>query len=351
MDTNAAISVFQKNHPAYCVFTSRLHDLIEELLKQGAIKTHFMESRAKTLESFSDKVNRPGKSYKNPVDEMPDLCGIRVIVYYTDDLLKVGALLKEEFNIIEEELSHQPSGYSADKFGYLSAHYVIGLAKNRAMLPEWRGFAKMHAEIQVRTVLQHAWAAVSHALQYKREGDVPFELRRRLFRLAGLFEIADEEFIAVRNEDAKRTNEAKQAIAAGNEEIRLDAPALIGFIETWDRMPKIEEKMKNLGFEFFEADSDNKHWGIIVECCEEIGIRTLADFKDCLNFDPNPYLEKIKTSSSWRVTNAFALLLLLIRAKHEYFSIEKLKSKGWGKDVAARVIAGAKATSAKEVDP
>jgi trimethylamine:corrinoid methyltransferase-like protein len=52
----------------------------------------------------------------------------------------------------------------------------------------------MHAEVHVRTVLQHAWAAISHSLQYKKEDDVPAALRRRLNRLAALLELADQEF-------------------------------------------------------------------------------------------------------------------------------------------------------------
>jgi hypothetical protein len=54
--------------------------------------------------------------------------------------------------------------------------------------------------VQVRTVLQHAWASISHALQYKQEDDIPRALRRRLARISALLEVADEEFAELNRE-------------------------------------------------------------------------------------------------------------------------------------------------------
>lgn len=46
----------------------------------------------------------------------------------------------------------------------------------------------------MRTAAQHIWAAASHVLQYKRESDVPFPLRRAITRSAALLETVDLEF-------------------------------------------------------------------------------------------------------------------------------------------------------------
>lgn len=98
-------------------------------------------------------------------------------------------------------------------------------------MPEWRSFKNFHAEIQVRTVLQHSWAAVSHALQHKREGDVPLALRRRIFRLAGLFELANEEFIQIRNENIEISERSTAAVIDNLPNIKIDAPIVRQFLK------------------------------------------------------------------------------------------------------------------------
>jgi hypothetical protein len=55
-------------------------------------------------------------------------------------------------------------------------------------------FARFHAEIQVRSILQHSWASISHGLDYKTDEAVPEEVRRQLFRVAALLETGDELF-------------------------------------------------------------------------------------------------------------------------------------------------------------
>ena len=87
----------------------------------------------------------------------------------------------------------------------------------------------MHSEVQIRTVLQHAWASVSHKLQYKRESEIPAALRRRLTRLAGLFELADDEFLALRLADS----EVREKIELDVHEQRDAIPLDLVSIESW----------------------------------------------------------------------------------------------------------------------
>lgn len=52
----------------------------------------------------------------------------------------------------------------------------------------------LKAEVQVRTVTQHVWAAASHVLQYKQEASVPLPVRRSIYRVSALLETVDLEF-------------------------------------------------------------------------------------------------------------------------------------------------------------
>jgi hypothetical protein len=100
-------------------------------------------------------------------------------------------LLHEEFEVIEH-VKH--SGPKPDAFGYASEHLLLMLKSPRAELREWKNFQSVLAEVQVRSILQHAWASISHSLDYKSADQVPPEARRKLFRVAAMLETADEVF-------------------------------------------------------------------------------------------------------------------------------------------------------------
>ncbi|MNJ50543.1 GTP pyrophosphokinase YwaC [compost metagenome] len=64
--------------------------------------------------------------------------------------------------------------------------------------PDARGLDGLKAEIQIRTMLMHAWAAISHKLLYKKEDDAPTQVKRQLNRLSALIELADEQFDSIK---------------------------------------------------------------------------------------------------------------------------------------------------------
>jgi ppGpp synthetase/RelA/SpoT-type nucleotidyltranferase len=88
---------------------------------------------------------------------------------------------------------------SPNVFGYLSVHYVVSFDKNRLKKKAFADYKDIRFEIQIRSILQHAWAEIEHDLGYKSEIEVPDEIRRKFSRLAGLLEIADSEFISLRD--------------------------------------------------------------------------------------------------------------------------------------------------------
>ncbi|MER0216271.1 MAG: hypothetical protein DU481_08785 [Nitrosomonas sp.] len=332
--------------PTYESFTFKLENLIADVLKVEGIRVHFTESRAKTPGSLKEKISRPGKSYDDPLNQIPDLVGIRVVLYYQDDIEKVGDLIKREFEVLEEERSHQISEYSPDQFGYLSVHYLIRLNKTRANLIEWKATGSFRAEIQVRTVLQHSWAAISHALQYKREGDVPISLRRKLFRLAGLFELADEEFMELRHAGTRLAEESREVVKRNNDLARLDAPVVREFISSSLRFKEIMQSMRQIGFVFKTLDApDDRHdyLGVVIEEFERLGLSTIRDLNGLLAKNFGSYLADIDHPVTghgpWKVSSEFALLLLVIGAYADRFSVEYLeKSGGWHRDVAKAVL-------------
>jgi putative GTP pyrophosphokinase len=119
-----------------------------------------------------------------------------------------------------------------ERFGYLSVHYLVPLLRQRTDLPEYRRFDGLVAEIQVRTILQHAWAEIEHDIQYKSLTTIPSGVRRRFMSLAGLLEIADRELQAVQDEDERIRNEAKISIQMDQlENVEITADALRKYLD------------------------------------------------------------------------------------------------------------------------
>lgn len=345
MSAQTPESEFIRIRPQYEIFGTKLRGLILDLMTVKSIRYHIIESRVKTVESFLEKIHRPGKDYKNPLQELSDLCGIRIIVYYQDDVPLVGKLLTSEFQIHEQELSHSISEYSADRFGYLSDHYVVGLNENRCKLAEWAPYSDLKAEVQVRTVLQHSWATISHALQYKRENDVPHGLQRKLFRLAGIFELADEEFLTIRNAKIAAQKDASVAIKKGSFEIPIDPQTLKAFLENWNEFKSVCKYVASIGYvvekESLSNEDNSELLGEITSWCKRLGMSTIAKLEENLPKNYKGYFKSI-FQDGWRVNKAFILYLLLIRAFPHDFTVDKLVEEGWTKSIAERVIKSAR---------
>ena len=107
-DAKASVQEYRSRLLTYQAYASRLEALLTDLVGASGIRLHFVESRAKTPESLADKLRRPGKVYSDPLSEVPDLVGVRLILYYQDDVARVGAIIREQFTLIEEETAHQP---------------------------------------------------------------------------------------------------------------------------------------------------------------------------------------------------------------------------------------------------
>jgi ppGpp synthetase/RelA/SpoT-type nucleotidyltranferase len=147
------------------------------------------------------KVEDDGQpKYQDPINEITDLAGVRVIVYTIDDINQVIDFIDRNFEV-REKRDVGEERLRGGQIGYQSIHYLTKLHSSRLVLPEYSHFSEMTCEIQVRTVLQHAWAEMEHDIQYKSSDNIPTSIKRKFFSLAGLLEIADREFSSIQRED------------------------------------------------------------------------------------------------------------------------------------------------------
>lgn len=191
--------------PRYEKLCDETKRIIVESFEESGIYFQNISSRAKNVESFlkkAGKFNGDSKKYNLPLSEITDLAGVRIITYTLKDLEKVDRFIVGNFDIVEKRDVGEER-YKEGKFGYQSIHYLVQFPENRLALAENKKYSGLICEIQIRTVLQHAWAEIEHDIQYKNQSDVPRSLERKFIALAGLLEIADREFQAIQDEDAR----------------------------------------------------------------------------------------------------------------------------------------------------
>lgn len=150
-----------------------------------------LESRIKSWESVCEKCERSEKP-PSSLDEVKDLVGVRIILLYRPDIERTLDILRAEFPIDAEEKKGMDE--DADGFGYQSVHAILRLSTPTPQLTGDRPPPPaLRAEVQIRTLAQHIWAAASHDLQYKKERAVPKPLRRTIQRVSALLETIDLE--------------------------------------------------------------------------------------------------------------------------------------------------------------
>ncbi len=218
-------------YEAYCLDIKRI---VQEILKDTGINFHSIECRAKNAESFRKKICKTddgGKfKYKEPLKEVTDLAAVRVIVFTNSYVQKVCDAIEQNFAVQSKKDVGEERSNSKD-FGYQSVHYLVSHTDERLKLRDFKKFGKMICEIQVRTILQHAWAEIEHDIQYKSENEIPKEIGRKFRALAGLIEIADREFQSIQDTDISLKNAIQKSAAnelTKDAIIQLDAQAEIG---------------------------------------------------------------------------------------------------------------------------
>ncbi len=186
------------------------------------------------------------------------------------------------------------------EFGYLSVHFVASLSDQRLALSEYGRFKDYTAEIQIRSILQHAWAEIEHDLGYKNPNSVPAEVRRSFSRVAGLLEIADQEFVNIKKQLKQFEDETVQQILSDPHQVRITADNLNYFI---DHSPVINELDKRLVTSQMMLDSDQQLINELIRMFHYVDIRTYGELIEavtthsplalrCAKVMPNPFLPR-----------------------------------------------------------
>ncbi|AZB09969.1 (p)ppGpp synthetase [Chryseobacterium sp. G0162] len=302
---------YSENKSQYENLADNIKQALKTFFGENNISFHSISSRIKELESYIEKIDRKG--YENPIEQIEDFCGVRIICYYPLDLDKIATIINDEFEVIES--IDKSANMEADRFGYRSNHYIVKIKKDWLKAPNYRGLEHLKAEIQVRTILMHSWADIEHKLAYKKQDDIPKEFRRKLYQLSALLEIADAQFQELKNNKENFKSSLIKSDKEGSDffdiksDLNLDSlQAYLDFnfpdrkkIDTSDLL----EELKKLGISLEEIERYRVETIDILPKVEEeimtegrmfqIGIiRALLDLKSDIYWKKRP--EKMKES-------------------------------------------------------
>ena len=207
-----ALGIYQQARPLFQLLVDYLTKVRLPRLALRLGLYPVITGRVKSLESLAEKLQRPGKHYGEDVlDEVTDLAGVRVIVPLLADVQSFAEAVDKEFVVEGSRSVDKRAELGAEQFGYLSRHLIIQLREPPSLeelnnLPgsevaerNPEGLVTLKAELQIRTLCQHAWAEVFHTLGYKNEFRLPALWRREFAKAAALLETCDKEFQEIRD--------------------------------------------------------------------------------------------------------------------------------------------------------
>jgi predicted RNase H-like nuclease/ppGpp synthetase/RelA/SpoT-type nucleotidyltranferase len=243
--------------------------LVTSILDDAGINYLSVTGRAKSVASFAAKAARTldGRpSFADPLRDITDQIGVRVITYVHSDVQAVADLLGDQV-VVHDDRDLGLETASEGRFGYASRHLLIGLDAARASQPAYELLRGRQAQVQIRTVLQHAWAEFEHDIRYK--GTIPDEhvpdFDRRFTLAAGLLELADREFSTIR--DRLRTGMTGPGPVPADDDPRISPRELAAF----------------LAGQYADAGwSRTDHYEWISGLLLELGITSLAELGEAL---------------------------------------------------------------------
>lgn len=211
---------YREQLPVFEQMKTEVLRVLREALDRSGLVVTAIEARIKTEESLRGKLALKGAKYAT-LSDITDILGARIITFYTDDVDRIAAMAEQLFEIdwdnsVDKRMLHQ-----LDSFGYNSLHYICRLP----------GY-DFRFELQLRTTLQHAWASINHDNGYKTGVEIPREYLRRINRLAGILEMADDEFSRIRTEITDYRRRVQQLVQNGKlDDVLLDGDTFNSYLQ------------------------------------------------------------------------------------------------------------------------
>jgi ppGpp synthetase/RelA/SpoT-type nucleotidyltranferase len=181
----------------YQEYSARIRNLVQDLVEREDIEICSIDGWAKAPAEFVKSLNSHFVEEVSGLDAIPDLVTVRVLLRFPEDVYAVEEIIRAEFSA-DLDLSVPSSGLDDPfRFGYPAVYYILSLSESRSSLREWRKYEGLSFKLELRTILQEAWATISPRVNLNVASISEKTLKRKLVRLAALLEEADEGFLSL----------------------------------------------------------------------------------------------------------------------------------------------------------
>lgn len=229
-DARLFLEKYSKAYSRYDQAAKEAGTFVTSLLQDSPLAIHVIQSRPKSIDSLRGKLRK--KRYRNPSRQVTDLIGLRIITYSWEDLDAVATELRGWLDVSERKSRDARLELEANKFGYRSVHLIARLRPGEAMLPQNKTLRRQWFEIQIRSILDHAWSEIEHEVIYKSGVKFPLEIRRRFTAVAGALEVLEHAFANLTSERNLLIEKYKSEYAlAISSQKKFDVARLFAFLE------------------------------------------------------------------------------------------------------------------------
>ena len=278
--TEMLLGEFRRQQHLYQKLQRIVTEKLNEQTRKNSIPISSIESRIKTEKSLIGKLQRKGNKYQALFD-ITDIWAVRIVAYYNEDVDRIASVAESMFDIDWANSVDKRKMHQADSFGYNSLHYICRLPKNIYFDAHHPELNQIRFELQMRTALQHVWSDIQHDIGYKTEIETPFEYHRSLSRLAGLLELADNEFSRIRNDIADYRRRMQNLLQSGKlSEVSLDGDTYRSYL---DQAPfdKLNRRIAAITRAELHTASALPYLPVLIG----MGMKTLGDIQQMLKED------------------------------------------------------------------
>ena len=273
---------YRDYQPIFKRLDELVYNHLSRTLQEQGIYVTSIEHRIKQEASLAGKLMRKGHKYTD-INSLTDIVGVRIITFYTDDVDKVAAIVKRALDVDWKESVDKRKLHDLDSFGYNSLHYICKIPKTLYQNSQHPELNSIYFELQMRTALQHVWSAIQHDIGYKTDIETPMEYHRSLSRLAGLLELADNEFSRIRNSISDYRRRAQSLVQSGKlDEVQLDGDTFQSYLSLRP-FDKLNQKIASIT----RAEIHEANLRPYLSVLKLLGMNTLADVEKLQkdNFD------------------------------------------------------------------
>ena len=265
---------YRKMRPALQKMKGIALSIIRNDIAAKGLMVTATEARVKEEKSLAGKLELKGAKYAS-AEDITDLLGVRVITFYSDDVDKIAAMAENLFEIDRENSVDKRKMHQLDSFGYNSLHYICRIPESLYRDPDCPELNTIPFELQIRTSLQHVWATLYHDSGYKSGVEIPKEYLRQMNRLAGMLELADEQFCLIRTGINDYRRRVQSLVSDGNlEEVALDGDSFRSYL-TMQPFDALNRKIAALN----QAEIQEVSLQRFLPALKWMGLATLGDIE------------------------------------------------------------------------